>query len=224
LKFLSSIVILLLPIALLAQKSDSLKVEEEEVNKFLPTGIRVGTDLISLVRSRTDDSFSGYEFNAEVDFYRYYLVAEMGRWEREFKTDAEDYANSGNYFRAGIDVSFLKKDPDKNTFFFGARYGHGTFSEDFTVTTIDPVWGEMENTYSNDKVKANWGELVTGLRVKMFGIFWMGYTARYKFALSTNEPRGFVSHDVPGYGKTEKPSTWGFNYQVLFKIPVRKQK
>ena len=210
---------LVLPLALLAQKKDSIQLEKN----FLPTGIRVGTDVLSLIRTQTDKSFNGYEFNADIDFYRYYLAVEIGRWEREFSTDVEDYSNKGTYFRVGIDCNFLKKDPEKNMFFFGARYGRGTYSENFTVTTIDPVWGTMENTYSNSDLTANWGELTTGLRVKMIGFFWMGFTARYKVALSTNEPRGFISHDVPGYGEAGKQATWGFNYQVLFRIPVRKQ-
>ncbi len=109
-------------------------------------------------------------------------------------------------------------------FFFGARYGWGTYSENFSVTTVDPVWGTNTINYTNTDIKAGWFELTTGLRVKMLKFFWMGYTARYKFGLSTNESRGFVSYDVPGYGKTANPSTWGFNYQLLFRIPIRKQK
>jgi len=214
-------VFFIFPLALCAQKADTVKKKERD---FFPTGIRVGTDVISLIRTQTDVSFSGYEFNADVDFYRYYLAVDIGKWERQFSTDPEDYHNTGNYFRVGVDVNFLKKDTDKSMFFFGMRYGRGTYSENLTVTTTDPVWGNNTITYTNTDVAASWGELTTGLRVKMWKFFWMGYTARYKFGLNTNEPRGFVSHDVPGYGKTENQSTWGFNYQLMFRIPVRKKK
>lgn len=217
-RFTISIVLTWITCICFAQKADTVK------NNFIPTGIRVGTDIISLIRTPTDDSFSGYEVNADVDFYRYYLAVEAGRWERKFQTEEEDYSNSGNYARIGVDVNFLKKDPDKNMFFFGARYGWGTYSENFSVTTIDPVWGTNTTNYTNTDIQAGWFELTTGLRVKMLRFFWMGYTARYKFGLNTNEPRGFVSYDVPGYGKTANPSTWGFNYQLLFRIPIRKQK
>jgi len=123
-----------------------------------------------------------------------------------------------------VDVNFLLKDPDKNMFFFGMRYGNSIFSEDFTFTSEDPVWGTLATTYSNDDVKASWGELTTGLRVKMLKFFWMGYTARYKFALKMSDTGEFISYDVPGYGKTASDPTWGFNYMILFRIPVRKQK
>ena len=61
-------------------------------------------------------------------------------------------------------------------------------------------------------------------KVKMLKFFWMGFTARYKFGLSTDAPRGLIPYDIPGYGKTFKNSTWGFNYYVMFRIPIRKDK
>lgn len=216
--------LVLLSVAAIAQdKADLKKLDTliEKRTKFLPTGVRIGADVISPIRTFTDSKFGGYEFSADVDFYRYYLNVEIGKWERDLKTDLEAYSNNGKYFRLGVDVNFLKKDPDKNMFFLGARYGHGKFSERLTITSEDPVWGISTDSYQNNNVKANWIELTTGLKVRMFKGFWMGYTARYKFGLSTDATRGFIPHDVPGYGKTYKDNTWGFTYYVMFRIPVR---
>jgi hypothetical protein len=188
----------------------------------MPTGIRVGMDLISLIRTQTDESFKGYEVNADVDFYRYYLTAELGHWERYVKDTENDYSNNGDYWRVGADVNFLKNDPDKNMFFFGLRYGRSKFSENLSITTEDVVWGRSTSSYANTDLTGQWGELVTGLRVKMWKFFWMGYTARYKFGLSTTAPQGFEVYDVPGFGRTFKNTTWGFNYQIFIRIPVRK--
>lgn len=222
---LINILLLIAPLTLFAQNADSLKkvVPKEKVS-YRPTGIRVGADLISFIRTATEDDFSGYEFNADIDFYRYYLTAEAGRWEKNFSNEAEDYNNSGTYARIGVDVNFLLKDPDKNMFFFGARYATGTYSENFTVVTNDPVWGIVETSYANADVQARWGELTTGLRVKMWKFFWMGYTARLKFGLHTNQPPGLFSYDVPGYGRVDEDTMWGFNYQILFRIPLKKEK
>lgn len=220
-RFLISVsIIILTAVAARGQSNDSSSLAR---SSYWPTGIRVGVDIISLIRTYTDDSFLGYEVNAEVDFYRYYLAVEAGHWERSYKTEEELYYNGGNYIRVGVDFNFLKNDPDKNMFFFGARYGSSTYSEYLTVFN-DPVWGAVDVNYSNTDVQAGWFELTTGLRVKMLKFFWMGYTVRYKFGLNTNEPPGFTTYDVPGYGNTANPSTWGFNYQLLFRIPIRKQK
>jgi hypothetical protein len=224
LRYTTSILLLIFPFALAAQDTDTVKVVAPKARKdFFPTGVRVGTDALSLILSQTQDDFSGYEFNADIDFYRYYLTADVGKWERTFITKTDNYSNSGTYMRVGVDVNFLKKDPDKNMFFIGARYGWGTYSETLTTMIVDPVWSDESITFRNKDMKAGWAELTTGLRVKMLPFFWMGYTARYKFGLNTSDGT-FESHDVPGYGKTWKQSTWGFNYQLMFRIPIRPKK
>ena len=195
---------------------------------YIPTGVRIGTDLISLVRPLIDDSFAGWEVNADVDFYRYFLAVDYGHWERNWayeETEGETtYSNNGNYWRIGADVNFLKKDPDRNMFFLGLRYARSTFSEDMQVWTYDRHFvGESEPLYlSNQNVAASWVELTTGLRVKIWKIFWLGYTARLKFGLNMADTPEMLPSDVPGYGRADKESYWGFNYQLFIRIPTRK--
>ncbi|HTE30230.1 MAG TPA: DUF6048 family protein [Chryseolinea sp.] len=201
-----------------AQKADTVK----EKHSYIPTGIRVGTDVISIIKSSTDKTFNGWEVNSDIDFYRYYFVVDYGYWARNYTSFDGDYSNNGTYFRVGADVNFLKKDPDKNIFFFGLRYGRSIFSEDLTVSRFDPVWGQIDDQFINTNVPASWFEVTTGLRVKIWRFIWMGYTARLKFALSTGDTPDMKPHDVPGYGRTDKESYWGFNYQVFVRFPVRK--
>jgi hypothetical protein len=188
---------------------------------FRPSGIRVGFDLVNMVRGIVNPDYRGWEANADVDFYRYYLTVDAGRSERTIVSSTEAYANNGNYMRVGVDVNFLKKDPEKNMLFFGARYAWGTFSESLTITTVDPVWGTEVESFSNQDIDAHWFELTSGIRVKMWKFFWMGYTIRYKFGLQTNEPGELVPYEVPGYGSTAKNTTWGFNYVLLIRVPFR---
>lgn len=205
-----------MPLVSLAQKADTLLKRD-----FKPTGIRVGTDLLSLVRIPVDDSFNGWEVSADVDFHRYFLTMEIGQWQRSFTTDEETYANDGSYWRIGVDVNFLKKDPDRNMLFIGARYGTGRFDEDLTIMLND-TWNSGTSVYNNTGTKATWAEVTGGLRVKIWKFVWLGYTARYKFGLNTEEKGALKPYDVPGYGGTYKNTTWGFNYQLLIRIPVRK--
>lgn len=192
-------------------------------NKFLPTGVRIGYDVIGFAKSRLQDDFHGWEFVGDVDFNRYYLALEYGNWGRNLMADSTaSYSNSGNYWRVGIDVNFLTKDPDRNVFFLGARYGRSDFSESMTVLAHNPLWGDMSDTFHHSDIKASWIELTTGLKVKIWKIFWFGYTGRLKFALSTDGSSEMLSYDVPGFGRTDKETTWGFNYYVMIRIPVRK--
>jgi hypothetical protein len=224
LKSLFNILPVLISVVAFAQqpKADTTKAKADTVrNRYLPTGFRIGTDVIALIKTSTQDNFSGWEANADVDFNRYFLAGDFGNWSRTYLTDSANYKNSGNYWRAGVDVNFLLKDPDRNVFFIGFRYGRSTFSEDLTINSYDPVWGHFIRSYSNPNVTGRWLELTSGIRVKIWKMIWMGYTARFKFGLKTRGETQMLTHDVPGYGRTDKDSYWGFNYQIFFRIPFR---
>lgn len=201
------------------RKPDSLRV------KIYPRAIRFSTDLLSIIRSQTIATFKGWEVNADMDLGRYYLAADYGSWERNYnlKTGGT-YSNGGTYWRAGIDVNLLMKDPDRNMFFLGFRYGRSQFHESTTVITNDVVFGTIQQDLVNPSVSAGWGEIVTGLRVKMWKNFWLGYTARMKFAPGVQGDTAVKAYDIPGYGLNGKGVTWGFNYQVMWRIPFGKEK
>jgi len=200
------------------KKADTVKQKKD----FIPTGIRLGTDAFALVKSTYDESFKGWELNADVDFYRYYLAVDYGYWGRTYISEDTDYSNDGTYVRIGADVNFLKKDPDKNMFFVGMRYAASRFSEEMVINQIDEYWGPISTTINNDNVNARWFEVTTGVRVKIWKMIWLGYTARLKFALSTDNTTDMLPSDVPGYGRAETDSYWGFNYQIFVRLPVRK--
>jgi hypothetical protein len=179
-------------------------------------------DAVAFAQSRLQNSFRGWEFEGDVDFYRYYLTFESGGSRRNLSSDSTSYANDGTYWRAGIDVNFLTTDPDRNVFFLGARYGRSRFAESMSVFTYDPIWGYLSDNFYHSGVKASWIELTAGLRVKIWKIFWLGYTGRLKFGLSTKGSPEMLSYDVPGFGRTDKETTWGFNYYVMVRLPLRK--
>lgn len=187
----------------------------------LPTGIRLGTDLILIGTSAFSESFSGWEINGDIDFGRYYLAADFGNWEREQSLVNGLYKNDGRYYRVGIDVNFLLKDPDRNMLFFGFRYGHSNYNEQVTYSFSAVDFGDYLADEANSNARANWGELVTGLRVKVWKEFWMGYTARMKL-LARTKNNDFETYEIPGYGLTFKNVYWGFNYQVFWRIPFKK--
>jgi hypothetical protein len=191
-------------------------------NRYLPTGIRIGTDVMALVRSQVRDNFSGWEVNGDVDFSRYYLSVDYGQWQRTLNADSSHYKNDGRYFRVGIDVNFLKKDPERNMFFLGFRYARATHSESMSSMSFDPVWGLYTEDFHNPNVTSRWLELTGGIKVKMWKMIWMGYTARFKFGLKSTGDDQMTSHDVPGYGTNYNETTWGFNYQIFVRIPFRK--
>lgn len=193
---------------------------------FSPTGIRVGTDLIDLGKSFSGKDFQGWEINGDIDFANYYLTADIGNWSKNIALPNGYYTNGGNYFRIGVDINLLGKDPDKNMFFFGFRYAHSQFHESLRDTVISAgLFPVLVNQVDNGNVSGGWAEITSGLRVKIWKGLWMGYTARMKFAPTINGSTPSMSpYDMPGYGIVSQKPWWGFNYQIFWRFAWKKQK
>lgn len=223
--------LLVLPLVIQAQDvppkktaADTVKVPPKEKNRFLPTGLRVGVDALSLIRSQTSEKFTGWEVNSDLELNRYYLAFDYGKWSSQIPLKNGYYDNNGKYFRIGADVNFLLKDPDKNMLFLGVRFARSHFTDSASYTVPDASYDTLRTFAVNQGVDARWTEITGGLRVKIWKWLWMGYTARFKFSLKTEGDTFLKAYDVPGYGLTVKPNTWGFNYQIFIRVPLRKQK
>lgn len=200
------------------KKPDSLR------EKIYFRSIRFGTDVLALALS-TSPRFGGWELNADADFGPFYLAGDYGRWAKnETLVNGGDYHNEGTYWRLGADVNILKKDPDRNMLFLGLRYANSSFSDRINLTVDDRYFGTQQYVLSNPNASAAWIELVAGLRVKVWKEFWMGFTSRLKMALAVRGNGELSTYDVPGYGVISGGSTWGFNYQVFWRIPFERQK
>lgn len=212
-------------LATFAQQSDSVRAPKVAKELFIPTGLRIGYDAMALGRTQFSSRYEGMELAFDTDIYRYFPTLEIGTGKRNFTgLNGSTYNNSGSFWRFGVDVNFMKKDPEKNMFFLGLRYGRSTYSENATLVTTDPVWGNYNKSFSNSGLHAQWLELTMGMKVKVWKIFWLGYTSRFKFKAHKNDSLDLRSSDIPGYGSTDKPSTWGFSYYLLVKLPVPKKK
>jgi len=192
---------------------------------YAPTGFRVGTDLIDLGKTISGNTFTGWEVNGDVDFANYYLTVDVGTWGKDILIKNGDYKNSGTYYRVGIDINFLGNDPDKNMFFLGFRAGHSSFNESVTyLTTPKYLFYPLDTTSTNPNASGNWGELTSGLRVKVWKGLWLGFTARMKFAPTVHGSPNFATYDMPGYGVIQNNPWWGFNYQVFWRFAWKKDK
>ena len=111
-------------------------------------------------------------------------------------------------------------------FFIGLRYGLSTFNESvqYSNAALYPGFGTVSTDISHSGLAGHWLEVTTGLRVKIVSGFWMGCTARLKFAPSVSGEGKLATYDMPGYGLVDLAPYWGFNYQLFWRIPLRKFK
>ncbi|MEM7109597.1 MAG: DUF6048 family protein [Bacteroidota bacterium] len=190
--------------------------------KFIPTGVRIGAEAINIGRSFSNSDLTEYTFTADIDFNRYFINFEFGTYDRSFEDQVDSfYSVSGNYFRIGPDINFLKNDPEGNVLFFGFRYGWTKIDDELIYINTSAAFGNETRTIGNSGLSANWGEMVTGLKVKIWKMLWLGYTARFRFGSDNFEGSELIPHYVPGYGRADKTVSWGLNYWVMVRFPLR---
>ena len=216
--------------ALSGYTQDSLQVQQYERTKFIPTGVRVGLDLISLGQGVASNGLSAitqgdarqWKISADIDFYRYFLNIEYGSFQRVWIAPQSGYSNEGRFLKIGPDVNFLHRDPDQSALFVGLRYARSTFSDRLNYDYDHPFWGSGTTSSRNDDLSVRWFEITTGLKVKLWRYIWSGYTARFKFGVSDfYENYNPAPHWIPGYGLAEKETSWAFEYWLIFRIPFR---
>lgn len=191
---------------------------------ILPSYFMVGTDVAYIGMSIFNPERSQIEINTTLDIYKFLLSVDYGVSEWNLEKPYYTYMNKGNYLRVGIDYDLLSRDPDKNIFYVGLKYARSNFDEDFSYTVNDPIYYSYEDRSENTDVSSGWIEANIGMKVRVWKGLYLGWVGRFKFVKSINyPPSSFENFWIPGYGKGENDSQWGFGYQILYSIPFREK-
>lgn len=211
-KYIFSIILFVTGSFVLAQPADTLEVD------YAPTGLRLGFDAVALGYTLKDDQINSQLFVADVDFYRYFLVGEFGRYERTREGGSATYHTKGSYWRLGADMNFFHSDPDKTVLFLGVRYANSYFSDELITLINDGIYSQSRPvSYKNNSLNADWFELVAGLKVPVWK-FWLGYNLRLKFGIDKFDDVQFRPYEIPGYGLGAEDDYWEFNYYLMYRI------
>ena len=129
------------------------------------------------------------------------------------------YKTHSPYFRIGCDYNFLKDLRSGNRIFGGVRYGFSPFKYDLSGPSLhDAVYDiDVPFNYTGITSTAHWVEVVAGVEAKLWKIFHVGWSVRYKFRISEkNNPTGHAWY-IPGYGQSSG-STLGGTFNIIFDI------
>ncbi len=199
-----------------------------QVGKYAPTSIRIGADPGTLGYMVFSEKRNFFEVEAEMDIDRFFVVADYGVSSFDLNEDSYTYENDGSYLRLGADINFMDKDPDQNVAFFGLRYAMSSFKDQLDYNTSAIIqseigWPSGLESVENDKVSANWYEMVAGIKIRIVKQLYFGFTARFKLKLDVERTDSLRPYYVPGFGKHINNSAFGFNYYVSYKLPFRKK-
>ena len=127
------------------------------------------------------------------------------------------------YGKIGANYNFLYKSNPDYQFHFGLRGGYSNFRYDITDITINSsYWGESnEFSLLNQKAHALYGEVLLGLKVKLWRNISMGWDARYRFKFKVTNGPNSTPWFIPGYGASS-PLTASFS--LIYTIPLAKDK
>ncbi len=196
--------------------------------RYAPTAIKLGIDPGTLGYMVFSEKRGFLEFEGDIDFDRFFVVANYGLSNYKLVEDTYVYENDGSYLRLGADINFMNKDPHLNVAFFGVRYVSSSFTDklDYDTQTIiqtNTGWPNTRESNTNIDGKANWYELNTGMKIRVVKQLYMGFTLRYKFLMKIKGTENLRPYYIPGFGKNINTTAFGFNYYVSYRLPFRKK-
>lgn len=233
------IFLIFLPIPALSQNKSQKKEEKKvDVSKLIDqstvpffNGIFIGYDLSGpLYRAFSDDYLSN-EVHIEVNLKnRIFPALELGYGHSDKNSEhGINYKAKAPYFRIGADYNFLYKKHQKHYLTGGLRYGLTKYDYEITnPISSDPIWDKNTTTsteYDYNKISSSmhWMEFVFGVRTSIFKNFYMGWSLRMRFKLSSGSSDIGNPWYVPGYG-IYKNTRLGLSYSIIYKIPGFKKK
>ena len=193
-------------------------------SKFLPSAVRVGTDVTDLLHSAFDDKVSKYQLLADIDVHKFFLVGEYGNYKTITFDRQFSYDNKGQFYRVGFDYNILHHSVENNVMFVGLRYARSVFDDKTLFVLQNPIWGTEPILVGNDGVTGTWYEITSGLKVRIWNQIYLGYTFRIKFILRQDGIGTADTFSVPGFGRTDRSTTVGLNYQIFYRLPFRDKK
>lgn len=193
-------------------------------SRFLPSAIRVGTDVSNLLQSAFDEKASKYQIHGDIDIHKFFLVGEYGKYKTITYAETFRYDNEGEFFRVGFDYNIMHNSIENNVFFIGLRYAQSVFDDQTSFVLENPIWGTQPIVAGNLGVMGRWYEITSGLKVRIWNQIYLGYTFRIKFILRLDGVGTVDTFSVPGFGRTDRTTTVGLNYQIFYRIPFRDKK
>lgn len=210
---------------------DSLR--RDSISKIYPrypkiTDLTLGVNVGDAVAKLFGQGYSSFDFSASVNMWnRLSPIVELGLGWANATPDGLNYTYKGKlapYAKIGANYNLMFKSHPDYQFFVGARVGYSTFKYDLlNVTLTDGYWGETQVVDIKDqKSHALWGEIVAGLKVKLWGSISAGWTLKYHNVFSYRKNVNGDPWFVPGYGS--RTSKLSVGVSVYYTLPMSKKK
>lgn len=183
---------------------------------------RVGIDLSGFARNLLEPETISYEFSADLEWRQNWFAAiETGFLAIDITKDTHNYAAGGYFLRTGIDYNVLRNNAQERAgIVYGLlRYGFGyTNHEAPEITISNPYWGDINTAIPKEDIWSHWFELGGGIKTRLAGNIYMGWTLRARFLIYKSSPLSMEPYYLAGFGKyNDKPSVM-VHYYIYYKL------
>lgn len=190
-------------------------------NEMLFSGVSASVDVAGAAMASIS-AWGQYEAALRVGIKnKFFPIVELGWGVSDHTSESTElhYKTNAPYFRVGCDYNFIKNPQLRSRLLGGVRYAYSNFEFDLDgPAIIDPVYGTSTAFHFNGlNSKVHWAEVVFGLDTRIWTIFHLGWSVRYKFRLSEKHPEVGSAWYVPGYGKNGG-SCLGGTFNVIIDI------
>ncbi|MES2388038.1 MAG: DUF6048 family protein [Bacteroidota bacterium] len=192
------------------------------------SAVGIGYDLSRLYQTIITPSDRRFEIMADWNLNKNFFVAEYGRATDTRHSAYYNYFSNGSYLRLGYERNYMINTDD--VFFVGARYAFSNYKYHAYDARLnnDPdglafFGNDGKVPDAEHSIHAEWLELVSGLKVKMYGPVYLGFTVRGKLKIDESDNGEMRSLYIPGFGKAAGSAGVGFNYYIMIRIPYSRK-
>jgi len=209
------------PVMFLATLDTVTKVKSKPIYP-LYNGVCIGVNFADAILMAAGQKHASFDLWADVSLHNWFfpvIEAGIGFADNSPKNSNFKYKGKPSFYtKIGINYNFLYKSNPDYQCFLGLRGGFSSFGYDVdNINISNGYWGEDQVINLRGlRATALYGEVLAGIKVKIYRRFSMGWSIRYhfKFRESTNSASGVWF--IPGYG-TNSPIS--FSLSAIYTIP-----
>jgi hypothetical protein len=196
------------------------KVVEEPIPKFAPRFLQFNYNVLRLGENVLGKPRASQEIQAELGIHKYLIVADIGLADVSRVGEDYFYESQGNYWRLGIDANLSTAWERGQVIAIGLRYARARYEDRAQFIRVLDNDAIQVFDLSNTGLSSRWAELVFKMKVPVWKNLSTGYTMRYQFYQVTQGLQNNVLQplDIPGYGKTNRPNSFQFDYYIGWRL------
>jgi hypothetical protein len=204
----------------------------QDEDTWIPAkGFTLGVNMVAPINSIFNNERAGFSFLSRITTYkpRFYIFAEAGYENIDFKNKHYNYSSNGSFFKLGMEYDLLKMKKKvvgrNDNLLLGAFYGYALQQHSAPNYLIrNDYWDDYHGTFGNNTVNSHWLEISLGPRAEMFKNFFLSWSLHILFTVYQDKNGIMLPYLIPGYGNGNNKVNATFSYNIEYLIPWKKEK